>query len=112
MIDPRVMKTYELRFDEVSDQDLPQVTAAYDELFVRIAKRFVDEEITVKFADNNRAIEAIPKNISGIKELIARDFQRLYDGKIQEALYRLKKQTVELSLQRIRDAQLANNTWA
>ena len=112
MIDPRLMKTYELRFDEVSDQELPQLTAAYDALFVRIAKRFVDEEITVKFADNNRAIDAIPKNISGIRELIARDFQRLYDGKIHGALYRLKQKTIDASLQRIRDAQMASNTWA
>lgn len=111
MINPKKMKTYELHFDEISDQELPGLTKSYDELFVRIAKRFVDEEISVAFSENNKALEAIPRHITGMKTLIGREFQRLYDGRIKEALYRIKQESISLSLQRIRDAQLAGGLW-
>ena len=111
LIKQKVMKTYELKFDKFLEKDLPELTSGYDDLFVRISKRFVDEQIKTTFLDNNKALDQIPPHITGIKNLIQREFDQLYDGKIKDSLYSIKAKTIELSLSRIRDAQHAN-MWA
>lgn len=111
LIKPKVMKTYQRKFDLVDASDLSRMAREYDKLFVSVSTRFVDVEIKEQFTTNRRAVSEIPSHISGIDSLIDREFQRLYDGKILEALHRLKAETITLSLKRIRDAQLAK-TWA
>ncbi len=112
---PKVIKTFALKFDSVGgdldDDSSELLSAAWDDVFVGIARRFVDAEIKLRFAPNHAAIASVPTFVSGLRELIDREFERLYRGKIKEALHTIRQETIKLSLQRIRDAQRAG-VWA